>query len=399
MRMRCSSERSSSESSGGTGTSLLRATAAFGVVALAGLGTPDSNVARAQQQGAERGGERGGSAQTRGRRPDASGGETDFHEVREGDTLWDLSERYFGNPRDWPELWSYNAHITNPHWIYPGDIVYLGPPPEPKEKQQEEQAERNIVQQPEELEEGLRLSVGGFVVREKPEFVGRIAGSPKEARLLGEFDTCWVGFGDEGYTESDRGRLRNNEIRELRDPGEVQKRDRFAIVEYHGELENDDGDVIGHKYLVLGSLVVTETDDEKLETAYIDQSWREIERGAFLVPYERQLRLVEHVPADRDLAAKIVDSLRGTFDFGQFEYVFLNKGADDGVRIGNRFYIYQRQTGLSNRWGGDVPDEVPWNRVGRVRVVDVTKNFATALITDSKREIAIGDRLEMYEGN
>jgi hypothetical protein len=51
----------------------------------------------------------------------------DYHVVEQGDTLYDLSGRYFGDTQEWPRLWSYNPHVTNPHWIYPGDIVYLRP--------------------------------------------------------------------------------------------------------------------------------------------------------------------------------------------------------------------------------------------------------------------------------
>jgi hypothetical protein len=47
------------------------------------------------------------------------------HIVREGDTLWGISDEYFGDPWHWPELWSFNPEITNPHWIYPLDQVRL----------------------------------------------------------------------------------------------------------------------------------------------------------------------------------------------------------------------------------------------------------------------------------
>lgn len=370
-----------------TSSSIVRTAAVAGAAALIGFGTPSTNVAQAQ-----------GNEEVRGSAPEERQ-ETEYHEVREGDTLWDLSGQYYGDPYSWPRLWSYNSHITNPHWIYPGDIIYLNPPSE-REEEGKPRADKGKEGDGEPtLEEGLRLSVGGFLVGEEPEFVGRIAASPKEARMLGEFDSCWVGFGEDGYTDQERDEMKDKNIKELRDPGDVKKKDRFAIVEHGGKLKNEDGDVIGHKYIVLGSLVVTDTKEDKLDTAYIDQSWREIERGAFLLPYERQLRLVDHEPADKNMVATIVDSLRGTFDFGQFEYVFLDKGADDGVRIGNRFYIYQREAGLPKDWGNETPDEIPWRRVGRVRVIDVTKNYSTALITKSKREIAIGDRLEMYEGN
>ncbi|MBC7174262.1 MAG: LysM peptidoglycan-binding domain-containing protein, partial [Polyangiaceae bacterium] len=40
----------------------------------------------------------------------------DAHTVRRGDTLWDITGFYYGNPWEWPRVWSYNPEITNPHW-------------------------------------------------------------------------------------------------------------------------------------------------------------------------------------------------------------------------------------------------------------------------------------------
>lgn len=48
--------------------------------------------------------------------------------VKKGDTLWDLSEEFFQDPFTWPDLWEKNRHIQDPHWIYPGDSIYLGEP-------------------------------------------------------------------------------------------------------------------------------------------------------------------------------------------------------------------------------------------------------------------------------
>ena len=49
----------------------------------------------------------------------------DFYVIQKGDTLWDISTRFLGDAYQWPQLWSYNEYITNPHWIYPGNRVYF----------------------------------------------------------------------------------------------------------------------------------------------------------------------------------------------------------------------------------------------------------------------------------
>ena len=46
--------------------------------------------------------------------------------VKEGDTLWDLSDEFLNDPFAWPDLWENNRHIQDPHWIYPGDSIYFG---------------------------------------------------------------------------------------------------------------------------------------------------------------------------------------------------------------------------------------------------------------------------------
>lgn len=50
---------------------------------------------------------------------------TQLHIVETGDTLWDLGNKYLGNPFAWPQIWEMNQWITDPHWIYPGDHLII----------------------------------------------------------------------------------------------------------------------------------------------------------------------------------------------------------------------------------------------------------------------------------
>ncbi len=315
-------------------------------------------------------------------------GTPEYHVVSEGDTLYDLSGAYYSDSYQWPKMWAYNAHITNPHWIYPGDVIYLRAPRKDAPAGQTPLAQLD--------DGGLHLPVAGFVTSKKIQYSGRIVASPKEANMLSPLDVAWVGFGDKAYTKNEQDSLAKEDKREMT-ATEVKEGDLFAIVREDGSMKDSEGKEVGQKYIVLGSLRITEVSEKYHDTAEIVQSWREIVRGDLLIPYERQLKAIQPTKSDKDMVAEIVDGLTQLNYYGEFHYVFVNKGAEDGIRPGNRFFAYYRREGLDFT-GRATGDEVPWRRVGQVMIIDVREKFSLAVVTDSSRELEVGDRLEMYEG-
>lgn len=48
------------------------------------------------------------------------------HEVRRGDTLWDLAGTYLSDPFEWQRIYELNRdRIDDPHWIYPGQVFLI----------------------------------------------------------------------------------------------------------------------------------------------------------------------------------------------------------------------------------------------------------------------------------
>ncbi len=66
------------------------------------------------------------------------------HVVEKGDTLWDISAKYYNKPWLWRRIYYANMlYIKNPHWIYPGQIFFV--PVRIKGVQNIELLEENIV--------------------------------------------------------------------------------------------------------------------------------------------------------------------------------------------------------------------------------------------------------------
>lgn len=48
-----------------------------------------------------------------------------IHEVRKGDTLWDLSDEYYGDSWQWPVIWFGNVKLNNPDLIFPKEKLLI----------------------------------------------------------------------------------------------------------------------------------------------------------------------------------------------------------------------------------------------------------------------------------
>jgi len=66
--------------------------------------------------------------------------------IKQGDTLWDISNAFYKDPFLWPLLWKANPYITNPDLIYPGNKLAI-PSLAPIERAIEKPAEEAVEEQ------------------------------------------------------------------------------------------------------------------------------------------------------------------------------------------------------------------------------------------------------------
>jgi hypothetical protein len=301
----------------------------------------------------------------------------EFHRVKAGDTLWEICGYYFRNPWAWPRIWSYNKAITNPHWIYPGDRVRLrssGPVATGS-------AARDLLVVDGERQYGqgsIQLRQDAFADPVELEHSGQIVGSREERRMLASFDQVYL---------KGAGRFRPQ-------VGHV-----YTIYKVRQKLRSDDH-VIGHLVDVLGTLRVRSINEHQVATAEIIDSYYPIVRGARVGPLRRQYKQVGVRPAERDLRAKVVATLRlGQYNGGG-DVVFIDRGSKAGVRNGNRFLVVRRGDGYRTMVHDNHKDDstFPEETIAEISVLDARDNASVGVITRAKKEVRLGDNLRLRRG-
>lgn len=314
--------------------------------------------------------------------PRYEGDVPETHVVRKGDTLWDLCAYYFNDPWRWPKIWSYNPSITNPHWIYPGDLVRLFGAGERQSPMitriaPSEAPEMAFDEPPPTTAVELRQLA--FMDAEQLKFSGEISGSVEDKVLLT--------LGDEVYIDYKNGK-----------PPQVSKR--YAIYTPSEEVEHPEGGGKVGAYVILrGEVQILEVKKEKRARAMITYVTGTVERGYKVGPLKTQFKEIEPVANSKNLEGVIIALLDADALIGTGAVIFLDRGKDDGVKPGNTFTVVRRgdayESDHSLPEGGRDDRRYPDESIGQVLVVDVGAKSAVALVTRSTKEAMIGDHVVM----
>lgn len=301
----------------------------------------------------------------------------EFHVVREGDTLWSICDYYYRDPWRWPELWGHNKSITNPHWIYPGDRVKLvGGQPAPPGKQAESLVRLGAKKPP---SGDIQLQQNAFIDAQDLEAAGSIAGSRVEHAMLSIGDEIYI-QGGEGFKP------------------EVGKA--YSIYQVREELKYK-GHRLGHIVDILGSARVKRMSDKGIATAVVTSAVDAIPRGSRVGPLRRTYKRLSVSPARKNVKGEVIAYLVPSRVWaGPEDVVFLNRGREDGVELGNRFLVTRRGDGHRRIYQDLEKDDsrFPLETVAEIAVLDLRPNASVGVITRAIKEVRKGDNVQMRRG-
>jgi hypothetical protein len=326
-------------------------------------------------------------------RPDAP----DQHLVVKGDTLWDISGRFLERPWCWPQVWGMNREeIHNPHWIYPGQIIYLdrvagrlrlgnkidangGEPPAlhlAPQLRMEGLGKDAVQSIPAGVIEPF-LTQPLIIENDELKSAPRVIAAQEGHVFLGKDDKAYV-----------RGDLKGGTSFQVFRPGNVLK-DPVSQA------------VIGYEAFYLGTLKLQAAakGGNDVHTFTVASAKEEMGVGDQLrqAPPTPMQNYVPH-PPEQTVAARVVAIYGGVTHAGQNQIVSINRGNLDGLDIGAVLQLYHAGQTVtdptaSKGWSGMEKPQVrlPDEEVGNLFIFRVFKHISYGLIMQVTAPVQVGD--------
>ncbi len=299
--------------------------------------------------------------------------------VVEGDTLWDIANRYLDSPWQWPKIWRLNEKIENPHLIYPGDVLVMTM--SQGEPQLQLLRRETVKVSPSVREESLREAIPTVPPNAIMPFLtaplvieeGALDGAPYVTRSVNE--AVMMGRGQRFYG------------RGFSDPDQEQYQIFRPGLPF---VDPDSAEVLGHEAVFLGSAqLIRYGDPAKLE---IVSSKEEIGPGDRLQPLSPDVRLPTYFPRapDGPVRGRILRTVRGVAEVGPYDIVAISLGRREGIEEGHVLRV-MRYVGTDQDPVTGEQYEIPDESTGLLMVFRPFEKVSYALVLNAERAIHLRD--------
>ena len=320
-----------------------------------------------------------------------------YYTVKKGDTLWDISKHFFDTPWVWPDLWSKNSQVLNPHLIYPGnrlriykkgDMISITQvpekeevitetvqeaapvaiqepptPPAPPEEVIETPEEEVLVAKKSEIEQPsfnyIQIDRVGFIKKDAETPYAYISKAKGDQTLISEDDIVYL-----KQKEKDSPALI---------PGTL-----YAVYSIRKKpiLDPVTEKYIGIQHQIKGVVEITEILQSApvLAEARVTKAFQAIHVDDLLIPYMNRSPKITLTASPAGLDGNIITDENHKQIFAEGEIAFINRGRNDGVMPGQHYSVYKKE---------DLGDFVKKIDIGSIAVLHTEDQTATVLITKS----------------
>lgn len=310
----------------------------------------------------------------------------DRYVVVKGDTLWDISARFFSDPWKWPQIWGLNKEsIKDPHWIYPGDVVYLDRrtgqlsinepviAPPPTELVKLEPQIRVVAKNTEAIPVIPLNIVAPFLQRplvvenESLDLAPKLVGTYEQRTLLSASDVAYA-----QNLPANQG---------------LQWQVYRPSIKF---IDPDTGEMLGQEVLYLGDATVEKFGDPS--TLRITKAILEINKGDYFAMATSGFSadFLPHAPSDK-VNAKVISIYGGVQRAGQYSVITLNRGKREGVEIGHVLALFQKGETIKSNSLFSPNIVLPDTRYGLAMVFRVFDKVSYALVLETKLPVQVLD--------
>ena len=322
----------------------------------------------------------------------------DRHIVVKGDTLWDISAKFFKDPWKWPQIWGLNKDtIKDPHWIYPGDVILLdrltgilrieGKDTKSASGETSDNAviklHPGVIKQNSEHDAISSIPVADIAPFLSQALVLEKDGLARAPNRVGTYEQRVIlGSDDIAYVKG----LADDKVAQwqIYRPGKT-----FS--------DPDTKEILGYEAIYLGDADLEKFAD--ISTIKITRAIQEINKGDRLIqsPGIMAINYLPHAP-EKSISARVISIYNGVSQAGQNTVITLNKGLRDGLENGHVLAIYRKGETLTEKRPGfftkDIHYDLPDTRYGLLFVFRTFDKVAYALVMQSTLPVELLDRVQ-----